>query len=372
MKIYSSVAQLILVLESSMDSFARIHELLISHFRVRLVPFGGSIVDACCIEFPSLILINTVRAENDGITALLELKKNPVTRSIPVVVMMSEIDVEIAYTLHEIGVVDYITRPLCPPTLLSRIRAHVATNAMENAQRISQDLFEYQASKHKQQMTAVQEIALLTVATLAEARDFQTVNHLKRTQHFVYALGRQLMSHPKFCDYLNVERLNIISKSAPLHDIGKIGIPNKILLKHGCFGPTESAMMEEHTTLGRDAIQNAQDILGDRSEFFEIAKDIAYSHHEKWDGSGYPQGLFGDAIPISARLMALADVYNEVIGCRFVHKECVSHDQAVSIIVGCREQCLDPDVVDAFLMLGDVFQGIATQFVDADEDLLEQ
>jgi putative two-component system response regulator len=157
-------------------------------------------------------------------------------------------------------------------------------------------------------------------------------------------------------------------KSAPLHDIGKVGVPDRILLKPGSFNVTEMEIMKTHTTLGRDAIQYAEQLLCHGLDFLSLAKEIAYSHHEKWDGSGYPQGLAGDEIPIPARLMAVADVYDAIIS-RRVYKPGMPHQKAVDILMKGKGQHFDPDIVDAFFSIQDEFQEIAGHFQDSDVDM---
>ena len=163
----------------------------------------------------------------------------------------------------------------------------------------------------------------------------------------------------------------MLFKSAPLHDIGKVGIPDRILLKPGRFTPDEFEIMKTHTTLGRDAIQAAEDQLGTKVEFLNMAKEIAYGHQEKWDGSGYPEGIGGDAIPLSARLMAVADVYDALIS-RRVYKEGMPHERAVEIIAEGKGHHFDPDIVDAFVGLQAEFQDIARRFADSDEDMAKK
>jgi len=160
----------------------------------------------------------------------------------------------------------------------------------------------------------------------------------------------------------------MLFKSAPLHDIGKVGIPDRILLKPGRFEPHEFEIMKTHCKLGRDAIQHAEDQLGLEVEFLKYAKEIAYGHQEKWDGSGYPEGLAGDNIPISARLMAVADVYDALIS-RRVYKEGMPHDKAVGIIAEGRGSHFDPDIVDAFMALQQQFQDVAKRYADSDDEL---
>jgi putative two-component system response regulator len=165
--------------------------------------------------------------------------------------------------------------------------------------------------------------------------------------------------------------MQALFKCAPLHDIGKVGIPDRVLLKPGKFEPHEWSVMQQHPALGHDALARAQVDAHASSEFLDIAKEIVYSHHEKWDGSGYPQGLAGDTIPISARLMALADVYDALIS-RRIYKKAAPHAQAVQIIVDGRGTHFDPDVIDAFVAIDREFREIADRFADSDEDLQQK
>ena len=157
--------------------------------------------------------------------------------------------------------------------------------------------------------------------------------------------------------------IELLYKSAPLHDIGKIGIPDSILLKPGKLTVEEFEVMKTHTTLGRKAIEDAERRLGMRVAFLSVSKEIAYSHQEKWDGSGYPQGLAGDQIPVSAHLMAVADVYDALINKR-VYKAAFSHDQACSTIVKGKGTHFDPDMVDAFVSIAEDFRSIALKYPD--------
>ncbi|OYQ40458.1 hypothetical protein CHU94_14340 [Rhodoferax sp. TH121] len=219
-----------------------------------------------------------------------------------------------------------------------------------------------------QQTAAVQDVTILAMAALAETRDSDTGNHLRRTQHYVRALARKLSIHPRFSAVLTPKNIGMIFKSVPLHDIGKVCLPDRVLLKPGKLTEEEFEIMKTHTTLGRDAIVQAEQAVGVELDFFIFAKEIAYSHQEKWDGTGYPQGLAGDEIPVSARLMAVADVYDALIS-RRVYKAAMSHEDAVAIIAQTRGRHFDPDVVDAFLALQDTFHAIAIAFSDTDADL---
>jgi putative two-component system response regulator len=176
-------------------------------------------------------------------------------------------------------------------------------------------------------------------------------------------LAKQLQRHPTFAGYLSEDQIDILFKSAPLHDIGKVGIRDSILLKPGKLDPAEFKIMETHTTLGFDVIENAERHLGVRVEFRACAKEIALNHQEKWDGSGYPRKLAGQDIPISARLMALADVYDALTTHR-VYKDAILHEEAVAIILEGSGRHFDPDVVGAFSDLAGEFEVIACRYSD--------
>jgi putative two-component system response regulator len=192
-------------------------------------------------------------------------------------------------------------------------------------------------------------------------RDNESGGHVRRTQHFVKSLATRLRAHPEFAAYLTDDQIDLLFKSAPLHDIGKVGIPDRILLKPGKLDFEEFEIMKTHTTLGYRAIADAEAELGIKLPFLACAEEIALNHHEKWDGSGYPRQLAGKAIPISARLMALADVYDAVRS-RRVYKESIPHDEAVAIIIAGKGRHFDPDVVEAFESISDEFKEISDRY----------
>ncbi|HEX5754934.1 MAG TPA: HD domain-containing phosphohydrolase, partial [Arenimonas sp.] len=223
---------------------------------------------------------------------------------------------------------------------------------------------EGEVKRRMRELAAVQDATIMAMASLAETRDNETGNHIRRTQHYVRALALEVRSHPRFADELrDPMHIELLYKSAPLHDIGKVGIPDHILLKPERLTPEEFEVMKTHTTLGRDAILAAERLIETPDSFLRLAREIAYSHQEKWDGSGYPQGIAGDAIPLSARLMAVADVYDALIS-RRVYKPAFPHSEAVRIIREGRGSHFDPDLTDAFLRIADIFRGIAERYAD--------
>jgi adenylate cyclase len=214
------------------------------------------------------------------------------------------------------------------------------------------------------QLALAQEAIIESMASLTEKRDPQTGGHIKRTQNYIKVLAEFLKNQPKFRSQLNDEIIELLYKSAPLHDIGKVGVPDEILLKPGKLTDDEYKEMEKHTVYGRDAIIATEKKLGAGS-FLHFAIDIAYTHHERWDGTGYPRGIKEGQIPLSGRLMALADTYDALIT-RRVYKPPFSHKKAIGIIIEEKGTHFDPDIVDAFLKIEEKFRRIAIKYADSE------
>lgn len=268
-----------------------------------------------------------------------------------------------------LGAIDHFSKAVPAQLVQSRLRVHLAMAERAMLLRLNNEHLASAISQRTQQLALMQDTTILALASLAETRDVETGKHLRRTQHYVRSLANHLRRNPRYADYLSDETIDILFKCAPLHDIGKVGIPDRILLKPGRYEPEEFEVMKRHPTLGRDAILNAQRASGASLEFFEIAKDVVYTHHEKWNGSGYPRGLTGDEIPIPGRLMALADVYDALISPR-IYKPGMTHEQASKLIVQGAGTHFDPDVVSAFLELSSAFTDIAQEFADNALDIL--
>ncbi len=220
-----------------------------------------------------------------------------------------------------------------------------------------------QLRQKSEEVAGIRDVTIIAMGTLAETRDNETGNHLKRTQNYIRALAVRLRDHLKFNNFLTDENIEALYKMAPLHDIGKVGIPDHILLKPGKLTEEEFEIMKTHPALGGEVLAAAESSLPTPSRFLDIGREIAVGHHEKWDGNGYPNGLKGDQIPISARLMAVADVYDALIS-RRIYKEPFSHEVAVAHITQGRGAHFDPDVIDAFLAIQDEFRQIAGRYQD--------
>ena len=220
------------------------------------------------------------------------------------------------------------------------------------------------ATKADVDRTAAQGLMIQTLLALTETRDAETGRHSRRTQQYARLLAEPLSTHPAFRDYLTKERVELLSRLAPLHDIGKVGIPDAVLNKPGKLTPDELAQMRRHPELGRDVILRAESRVGVRDDAtLQLAKDIVYTHHERWDGKGYPQGLTGTDIPIPGRIMAVVDVY-DAVHARSLYCASSSHEETVKVIERGRGTHFDPDVVDAFLQVSQDFERVSAQAID--------
>ena len=374
----------VLVVDDMPDNLRLMSDLLKDVYNVKVSRSGETAIDIVNSYIqPDLILLDIMMPEMDGYEVCSHLKSNPKTEKIPVIFLSSKNEVSDETKGFELGAVDYITKPISPSIVLSRVKTHLEmkklhdmlrdeNNIMKKMQDFLRDqnnFLENEIKSRTLEIIAIQDVTIHAMASLAETRDSDTGNHIRRTQFYVKVLAEKIRNHYRFSSFLNDDKvIEMLFKSAPLHDIGKVGIPDKILLKPGKFEPYEFEIMKTHTTLGRDAILQAERELGIEVPFLKYAKEIAYYHQEKWDGSGYPEGLAGDSIPISARLMSLADVYDALIS-RRVYKDGMSHEKAVKIITDGKGTHFDPDIVEAFLLLQDEFKTIAARYADSDEDI---
>lgn len=270
--------------------------------------------------------------------------------------------------LYDMGATGHFNLPVSAELIALTVRAQLRLHGQIDLVKSIGDQLEETLNRRTQELISVQDVTILAMASLAETRDSETGNHIRRTQNYVRTLCNHLRGVRKFSAYLSDAMIDRLFKSAPLHDIGKVGIPDYILLKPGPLTSQEFEIMKTHTTLGKEAIEHAEENFGVRLKFLTAAKEIAYSHQEKWDGSGYPQGLKREEIPLSARLMAVADVYDALIS-RRVYKDPIPHAKAVEIIKNGRGSHFDPDLVEAFDCVSKEFEAIAERFQDTDKEL---
>lgn len=363
---------IVLVVDDTPDNLSLMSSLLKPTYQVKLANNGIKALQLAQADTPpDLILLDIMMPEMDGYEVCRELKSNARTRDIPVIFLTAKVEVEDERLGLALGAVDYITKPVSPPIVLARVETHLSLKRAADFLRDKNAYLENEVQRRSQEITAIQDVTILAMASLAETRDPETGNHIRRTQNYVKALATQLRKDERYSDIITDAFIDLLYKSAPLHDIGKVGIPDRILLKPGRFTTDEFEVMKTHTTLGFKAIEHAEKSLGTPVAFLDMAKEIALYHQEKWDGSGYPEGLAGEVIPLSARLMAVADVYDALIS-RRVYKEGMPHEKAVGIIIDGRGSHFAPDLVDAFMAIEGEFRAIAQRFVDSDEELQEK
>ncbi|WP_286263789.1 response regulator [Thalassotalea atypica] len=312
---------------------------------------------------PDLVLLDIMMPEMDGYEVCKKLKANEATKDIPIIFLTAKVQEEDETKGLSLGAVDYITKPISPAILKERVKNHLILKASRELLARQNEVLEERVIERTAQLAELQDVAMVAMGALAESRDPETGNHIRRTQHYVKALAIELAQKDKYVELLTPEVITSLFKSAPLHDIGKVGIEDSILLKPGKLTDDEFAEMRNHPAYGRDAISAAETSIDSADNFLIFAKEIAYSHHEKWDGTGYPQKLSGDDIPLSARLMAIADVYDALISKR-VYKPAFSHEKAMDIIIAGKGSHFDPEMIDCLENIADKFNHIAQQYAD--------
>jgi putative two-component system response regulator len=358
----------VLIVDDTAENLTLMNGLLKDLYRTRIANNGERALKIAAESPPDLILLDIMMPGMDGYEVCRRLKSDAGTKHIPVIFLTAKVEVEDEQKGFDVGAVDYITKPISPPIVLARVQTQLTLKAAADFLRDKNAYLEAEVGRRTKEVQMVQDVTIMAMASLAETRDNETGNHIRRTQNYVRALAKKLQSHPIYGPQLDDATVEMLYKSAPLHDIGKVGIPDAILLKPGKLTDDEFRVMKTHTTLGRDAILAAEKLIDAPSSFLKLAREIAHYHQEKWDGSGYPEGLRGDSIPLSARLMAVADVYDALIS-RRVYKEPMPHDKAVAIIREGRDRHFDPHMVDAFLQIAEEFQDIAARFADSAEDV---
>ncbi len=354
----------ILVVDDAPANLTVLAGVLGDDYSVAVADSGAATLDYLArATLPELILLDVTMPEMDGYEVCRRLKADPRLRDIPVIFVTARTEDEDEKRGLDIGGVDYITKPISAAIVRARVRNHLLIKRAQDVLRDQNAELERLVAERTREIVEVQDATIFALATLAETRDNETGNHIRRTQFYVKALAEALRRDPAYAASLTDAEIEMLFKSAPLHDIGKVGVPDAVLCKPGKLTEDEWALMRQHPAYGRDAILAAEAMLTSHHSFLRYAREIAYGHHEKWDGSGYPGGLAGASIPLSARLMALADVYDALISKR-VYKPAMSHADAVTIILKGRGAHFDPAVVDAFLSVEGEFRVIAGRFSD--------
>ncbi len=362
--------QTVLLVDDTPENLTVLGGILQPFYRVRAANSGARALAVCAVDpRPDIILLDVMMPEMDGYAVLNRLREDPATCDIPVIFVTALDAIEDETHGFELGAADYITKPVRPAIVLARVRAQLELKQARDRMHDQNLWLESEVQRRMRQNQMIQDVSMRALASLAEARDNETGNHILRTQGYVNVLAQAMAKLPKYADVLTPGIIESYTKAAPLHDIGKVGIPDEILNKPGKLTPEEWTIMRTHARIGADAIRRAIQDEQDQDglEFMHVAIEIAHYHHEKWDGSGYPSGLKGESIPLPARMMALADVFDALIS-RRVYKPAFAVEEAIRIILEGRGSHFDPDVVDAFVSHLEDFRGVAARYSDHEGD----
>ena len=354
----------VLAVDDTPANLNLLSQLLGKHYRVQLAVSGAKALELAQRRPPDIIVLDVMMPEMDGYDACRRLKADPRTRDVPVLFLTALSGPDDETRAFEAGGADFIAKPFTPATLLARVRTHLELKAWQDTLRDRNAWLQGELDARLDEVEQLRDTTLFVMVALAEFRDSDTGNHVRRTQEYVRALAQWLVQAGGAPPGFDAAHIDALAKAAPLHDIGKVAIADRILLKPGPLTAEEWAVMKTHTVQGADLLQRAVRRLGDRAgALLNYGIEIARHHHEKWDGSGYPDGLAGEAIPLSARLMAVADVYDALIS-RRPYKEPMSHAEALDRVeLGCGTH-FDPALVRALLEVQPRLIAIAEQWQD--------
>jgi putative two-component system response regulator len=313
-------------------------------------------------QTPDLILLDVEMPEMNGHETIKLVKANPATADVPVIFLTAKSDTESEYEGLSLGAIDYIIKPFSPPLLLKRIEVHLLVESQRKALvEFNQNLQELVKAKTRS-VVELQNAILRTMAELVEYRDEVTGGHIERTQNYLKLLVDELLRRGIYMDILSQWDIPLLIQSAQLHDVGKITVRDIILFKPGPLTGDEYDKIKRHTTFGEHVIN---EIISNTSEhtFLEHARIFAGTHHEKWDGTGYPRGLKGEEIPLQGRLMAIADVYDALLSDR-PYKRALPHEEAVAIIIAGSGTHFDPTLIEVFAAVSDEFKHVSEGWPD--------
>ncbi|MDR1945640.1 MAG: response regulator [Desulfovibrio sp.] len=347
----------IMLVDDNMANLVIGKNMLKDAYEVYAIPSAAKLMEILQHVSPDLILLDIMMPEMDGFEAIRLLKADPQRADIPVIFLTSKTDKSSELEGLSLGAIDYVAKPFSAPLLLKRIENHLLIVSQRKELKNYNDNLQAMVNKKTRQIVDLQNAVLSTVAEMVEFRDNMTGGHVTRTQMYLELLVNTLLEKKIYHKEVSSWDLDFLIPSAQLHDVGKIAISDSILNKPGKLTPEEFEEMKKHVTIGLKAIDRIAEKTPEHA-FLLHARTIAGTHHEKWDGSGYPAGLRGVEIPLEGRLMAIADVYDALIS-RRPYKEALSPKEAEDIIVAGRGIHFDPVLVDVFSLVTDHFAQIA-------------
>ena len=306
---------------------------------------------------PDLILLDVEMPETNGYETIKQIKGKEETRNIPVIFLTAQSDAENELKGLSLGAIDYIIKPFSPPLLLKRIEVHLLLESQKQELIRFNNNLQEMVDERTKTVVELKDAYLQTMAELVECRDYITGGHIERTQHYLSILLDEVLKNEPYDEILASWDRDLIIHSAQLHDIGKIAIKDSILQKPGRLTEEEYNEIKMHVTAGERVIEKIKNNTNEHS-FLEHAKILVATHHEKWDGSGYPRGLKGEEIPLQGRLMAIADVYDALVSNR-PYRKALKHEEAIEIILNNKGKHFDPALVDIFIPISEKFKDFA-------------
>ncbi len=348
----------ILVVDDTPENLRVLLELLKAEgYKARAVPSGKLALQAAASEPPDLILLDIMMPGMDGYEVCRHLKQDPALREIPVVFLSALDGTENKVRAFEVGGVDYVIKPFQFDEVRARVETHLRLRRLQLLLAAQNRRLQELVAEQVREISDSQMATIFALAKLAESRDKGTGQHIERVQIYCRLIASHLRENPSYADVINDAFVENIFRASSLHDIGKVAIRDGVLLKPGPLTEDEFDEMKSHTTLGARTLQKVQRAYPGNA-FLRMGIEIALSHHERWDGTGYPHGLAGAQIPLSARIMAVADSYDAARSRRF-YKPALPHEECCAAILRRAGTFLDPDVVQAFTRAEVEFRAVA-------------
>ena len=323
-------------------------------YTVVTIPSGDKLLSTLEKTKPDLILLDVEMPDMSGYDALKKLKANPRTAEIPVIFVTGKSEAADEFLGLSLGAVDYIAKPFSPPLLLKRIELHLLLQSQNNELRRFNEKLVTMVEERTNDITMLENAIIVWAAEMVEFRDKETGRHIERVQKYLEILFHAMEKTERYAAELAAWDIDAFLKSASLHDVGKIKIRDDILLKKERLTDEEFETMKLHTSYGKTLLESLQDKVPNQT-FLDYAKTLAHLHHERWDGTGYPEHLSGLNIPLQARMMALVDVYESLVSKR-AYKKAFTHKEAMGIISEGRGTHFDPDLTDLFMSLYEEFE----------------
>jgi len=305
---------------------------------------------------PTAVLLDVMMPDIDGFQVLDKIKANEATKNIPVLFITAADSEETESRGLVAGAADYITKPFNHDVVRARVDNHINLARYRH-------MLEHLVSVKTREVTRTYESTLEVLATIIEYRNLESGAHIRRTTLLTDILVDHMLEDDNFKDSLAEENVSSLVKASALHDIGKIGIPDSILLKPGKLTPDEFDVIKTHTSIGSHIIDSISENLPDNDQYLKYAKEIAHYHHERWDGTGYPEGLAGADIPLSARIISIVDVYDALTSPR-CYKNAYTHEVSLGIILEAKGTQFDPGLVDILSKVADEFQQVVDEYKD--------